>query len=166
MKWLYILLAVVLFGIGIFGYTVIYKVFQYSDNQCERMYEIAKNKEKIDYIDNWMMTRLNNSVLYTMGHNGTIRLIDEPDSNTLLEIDWSYLGINKHYAFVRVNRSLEERANYMDVNNIKSITIGEGRFSVTIQAKNSSDFGLDVGNKLNTSMKQISDRVVVDCDGY
>ncbi len=38
MKWLYILLAVVLFGIGIFGYTFIYKVFQYSDNQCERMY--------------------------------------------------------------------------------------------------------------------------------
>ena len=135
----------------------------YQDS-CKRLESIAQDVEKIEYLDKWISTNLSNiNFLEYMGKGGLKSMLDNSGSFSLIELDWGYLGIDKQYASLRLNRNFEDIENYLDASTIKSISFGEGRSHIIIKINDSEEFGIEGMDEVKAYMRSFRDDVFVRC---
>ncbi len=148
--------AVILLSLGVFS--------PQGDSICERMKDVAEDGRKISYMKNWAATKLHEKeVLDKLGWNGVVRLLDDPDSASMLNIDWYYIGINKSYSFVQIHRVYKDRDDFLNPSNIKSIAFGEGRSMILVKLNNSEGFYLDWPKEEKDKLININKEVAVYC---
>lgn len=142
-----------------------YRVAVQQKEMCEEIKAVAADTEKVNYLSSWMSTKLNDrSFLKLMGWNGVIRLSDSPELLSKLNLDWTYLGLDSRFGYVEFNRHYKERDNYLDFKTVKSVTFGQGRFSVIIKSDGSSEYGLYWPANELQKIQKINDRVAVRCE--
>jgi len=95
----------------------------YRSSSCERLLEISNNKEKIEYLKKWFSLHANSSQFrsyFTQGEYLSAR--DNPTPFEKMDLDWEYLGIEKHFAAIFFNKKYAH-----DGSEIFSISFINGR---------------------------------------
>ena len=133
-------------------------------DSCEKLKGIAKNQEKISYLKKWIGKKISEEdFLLHMGRLGLSNALDAPSHFDKLKLDTDFLGINKLYAFVLLNRSVEQSARYMEKSTIESVSIGEGRNSIVIILNDSGNSGIEGIDNIQDKLQTIHKDVMVIC---
>lgn len=158
----------VLLFFGVLLFSVLLSVFlvRYEKaSRCENIIALAKNEEKISYLYSWINAYLQDEKkLSELGYSGNIYADDSPLFFDSLNIDWDFIGISHKLAFISVNRKNDDRNDYLNFENIKSFSVGEGRNSLILRLNKSDDLGFPDNKIFNEKLILINKNVSVYCD--
>ena len=133
--------------------------------RCAAVESVAKDAKKIAYLKRWVSENIaDKDFLKLMGWLGTVRSIDNPEMMNRLNIDWDYLGIESRRSSVTLNREYADRDQFLDPQNIKSISFGEGRSFIIIRTNESEHLGLS--DDALKRMRLMAPNVYVFCETY
>jgi hypothetical protein len=157
--------TILIFGIIVLGLTLL--LFEYDKSlpsSCDAIMEVAKNNDKLKYLKNWINARLSDKdFLLHMGKLGESKALDSREHFAKLKIDVDYLGIDESMAFVRLNRGGAVNSPITDSSTIKSITIGEGRSSITLFVGAKGDHGILGFENIRQKVKLQNKELIVVC---
>ncbi|MCG7939920.1 MAG: hypothetical protein N0C88_13880 [Candidatus Thiodiazotropha lotti] len=133
-------------------------------SSCDAIIDVAKNSVKLSYLKSWVNTRLSDKdFLLHMGRLGESNALDSPAHFAKLKIDVDYLGIDESIAFVRLNRGVSVNSPITDSSSIKSITVGEGRSSITLVFGVKGDHGILGFENIRQAVKLRNKEFIVVC---
>lgn len=163
-KYISITFGVLVFLIFMFSF-IFSKMSEYDESACSGITKIANSVEKINYLESWAEGKLKDKkFLGLMGWKGEIRLADRPELIDVVDIDWRFLGFNEGEVFVKFNRFMVDRDNYLDASTIKSLSFGQGRrLMIFVSLVSSRELGLDWSGESLRKITKVNDKVSVFC---
>ena len=133
-------------------------------SSCDAIMDVAQNSVKLNYLKSWVDARLSDKdFLLHMGKLGESNALDSQEHFAKLKIDVGYLGIDESIAFVRLNRGMSVNSPITDSSSIKSITVGEGRSSITLVADAKGDHGILGFDNIRQAVKLQNKEFIVVC---
>lgn len=132
---------------------------------CQKLVDIGKNEDKIKYIYSWFKgLEKEKDIFSKIGWLGKVRFDIRPFVFEELNIDMTYLGLNKNTAHVTLNREFEDMDFFDRYDNIKSVSVGDGRSTLIVKMSSGSSLGVrDIENYLERIIK-VNESVSVFCD--
>ena len=133
--------------------------------ECQKLVDIGKNEDKVKYIHSWFKgLEKEKDIFSKIGWLGKVRFDIRSVVFDELNIDMTYLGLNKNTAHVTFNREFEDMDFFDRYDNIKSVSVGDGRSSLIVKVSSGSSLGFrDIENYLERIIR-VSETASVFCD--
>lgn len=144
----------------------VYKYYKFNENKCEKMIGIAKDDRKITYIRNWALSNIDNKKLNKhLLKRKSIYARQNFDIFNTINFDWEYIGLDKKNAYMSLHGVMDNKINLIDLNKIKSITVGEGRYGLSVKLEEKTKPGIIKKRKKDhtNNVIRINDSVDVYC---
>jgi len=128
---------------------------------CYRLANIVYDTEKSEYL-----TELANSIAMSkkiidmVGPTRKLNLIDYPELNSELNIDWNFLGMQSDFAGIALNGV---HSGYENIFTISSVSLTQGRNQLIIKLGNVNDLGLQWPSHELKKVKHIKDNFYFFC---